>query len=143
MLSDAEVGELRDVAESTLDDTCTITRPGTGPRPFDHGTGRYLDPPRVTVYAGPCRIQVRSVVANVARAGERQVVQLVAELQLPVAAHPAITAGSSAAVAVNDVVHIDTCRHDPALVGRAPTVTQRTGKTHATTRRFQLTEVSG
>lgn len=128
---------LRAEAESLMVDTCRITRAGSGDPVFDPETGQYTPPARVTVYEGKCRLQVQSVIAGSSKtgAGERATVVQDAELQLPVEA--------TVSVVVNDVAEMLTAALDPAHVGRMLTVKALHSKTHATSRRLRVMEVTG
>lgn len=131
--------EGRALAESNMTDTCIITRvdPDAEPGEPDPDTLAYPDPPRITVYEGKCRLQVRSIVANASSsdAGERQTTVQESELQLPVA--------TSGDVAVTDVAKMLTCVLDPSLVDHEFTVKGRHGKSQATARRLRVEEVTG
>ena len=136
--------EDRAYAESLMLDTCTITRAGVGQGPFNDVTGQYDPPARVTVYAGKCRIQVTSIIANSTSttAGEREITVQGSELQLPVIAGEGDT-GSTGDVSIKDVAHIDTCVLDPELAGREFTISARHEKSQATSRRHRVTEATG
>ena len=82
----------RDAFAGILTDTCDITKPGPTKPVFDDETGQYVTPARVSVYRGPCRIQVKADInSNVVEttAGEREWTYLTAQLQLPVVTPPA------------------------------------------------------
>lgn len=127
----------RELAESIMVDTCVVTRPGVGTVTFDNTDGQYTYPVRVTVYAGKCRIQVTSLIANSSspQSGERQTTIQGSELQLPVA--------GTDTVSVNDVIEITAAPNDAALVGRKFTVVARHEKTQATSRRLRVEEATG
>lgn len=131
------VEDARVLAESLMVDTCIITRPGVGEPVFDPATGTYTDPARVTVFTGPCRLQVTSIIANSTNsaAGERENMVQGSEFQLPV--------GGTDDVTINDVIEITSAAFDPALVGRKFTVIARHQKTHATSRRLRVEEGTG
>lgn len=118
-------------------DTCTITRAGTGSGSFNETTGQYTAPARTTIYSGPCRIQITALIASSqdSNAGERVATVQVSELQLPIA--------GTGDVSYNDVAEITASVHDAELVGRKFTVDARHEKTHATSRRLRVTEVTG
>lgn len=120
-----------------MTDTCTITRAGVGTPTFNETTGQYTNPARVTIYSGPCRVQVTSLIANSAtsNAGERAATVQGSELQLPVA--------GTGDVSVNDVAEITASAHDDELVGRKFTISARHEKSHATARRLRVIEVTG
>lgn len=131
--------ELRALAESNMTDTCIITRvdPDAVPGTMDPVTLQYPTATRLTIYSGPCRLQIKSIVANASesQAGERQTTVQESELQLPVA--------TSGDVAVTDVARILTCPLDPSLVGREFTIKGRHGKSQATARRLRVQEATG
>ena len=137
------VADGRALAEANMLDTCTITRAGTGTGPWNDLTGQYDPPARVTVYGpdiapayGKCKIQDKSIIAGStsSNAGERAVIAQGSELQLPVI--------ESAAVAINDVAHIDNCVLDPSLTDHEYTISARHGKSQATSRRLRVVEVT-
>lgn len=125
-------------------DTCKITKPGTGGRVFDEATGEYADPARVTVYEGPCRMQVKADInSNVVEttAGEHEWTYLTSSLQLPVGDDPRIVTGSSADVAVDHIAEWLTCPDDPNMEGRLFNITGPFHKSQAVYRRFRVREV--
>lgn len=126
---------LRAEAERLQVDSCTITRPGTGKGDFNNVTGKYDKPARVEVYKGKCRIQVTRSAATDESSGERLVITQSAEWQGPVV--------GTEGISVNDVIHMDSCANDSALEGREFTVVARHEKTHATSRRLSVREVTG
>jgi hypothetical protein len=124
------------MAERLMTSTCTITRPGIGKGEFNDETGQYDDEPaRITVYTGKCRIQIKSSGATGASSGERVTITQQSEWQGPIT--------GTENVSVDDVIHIDTCPTDSALAGREFTVAGRNEKTHATSRRLPVSEVTG
>lgn len=138
MLADdiaAVLPELRAEAERNMQDTCIITRAGTGKGPWNESTGQYDKPPRVTVYEGKCRLQIQSVTnsASDSTAGDRATVVQGDVLQLPVA--------GTGEVSVNDEAEMLTCVSDGELVGHKYTVVGRHGKSQATSRRLPVKEI--
>lgn len=130
--------EGRNLIESLMTDTCTITRAGTDKGTKNEITGQYDSPPAsATVYMGKCRVQIKSVIASSSdqAAGERQVVAQEFELQLPVTGTESVT--------VHDVVEVLTAANDASLVGRKFTVAARHEKSQATARRLRVMEVTG
>lgn len=127
----------RAAAEGGFDDTCVITRAGTGKGAFNTSTGQYAAPARVTVYSGPCRIQVTALIANssASSAGQRAATVQASELQLPIA--------GTGDVSIKDVAKITASAHDAELVDREFTIDARHEKTHATSRRLRVSEVTG
>ncbi len=124
-------------------DTCRITKPGVGARTFNESNGQYTDPARVTVYQGPCRIQVKvDINSNVVEttAGDREWTYLVAQLQLPIDTPPGST-GSVAAVDVDHICEVLTSPSDSTLVGAKYNVQGIYHKSQAVYRRFRVREV--
>lgn len=129
-----------------MTDTCTITREDPdAPEPvMDPETLEYPDPARIVVYGpglaphfGKCRVQIKSAVATSSstNAGFREGTVQEFEWQGPVV--------GTEEIAVNDVIHMDTSKHDAALVGREFTVKARHEKSHATMRRLRVIEGTG
>ena len=135
--------------ESLLTDTCRITRaaeetPAEKRARFNETTKKYEDPPpRVTIYEGPCRVQVKvDVNSNVVEttAGEREWTYLTAHLQLPVD-HPAGASGDVNAIEVDDVCEILTAPYSPTLVGAQLNIQSTYHKSHAVYTRYRVREV--
>ena len=126
-------------AEGLMSDACTITRvdPNATPGVPDATTLVIPAPARVTVYAGKCRVQIKSMIASSSDsdAGERQATTQEFELQLPVV--------GTEGVSITDVVEVSTAVNDSALEGRKFTIVARHEKTHATSRRLRVIEVTG
>lgn len=140
------LAEGRVLAEALMTDTCTITRAGAGAGagagvgagvgPFNESTGQYDPPPRITVYTGKCRIQIKSAVASSAdsSAGDRLGTVQDRELQLPIT--------GTADVSIDDVAEVTAAVSDASLVGRKFTVTERHEKSQATARRLRVRQGS-
>lgn len=133
---DAVLLEGRGLAESLMNSTCRITANGAGEPVFDDETGQYTDPARVTVYEGPCRLQIRGD-RNAAEAssGDREVVTQEPELQLPVDGTEDVSVGHQVLILTNP--------RDASLVDRVFTVIGRHEKSQATARRLRVAEVVG
>lgn len=132
----ATIAEGRAEIESLMLATCRITKPGTGTPTFDEATGQYTDPPRVPVYEGKCRIQVKADInSNVVEttAGEREWTYLTMTLQLPIE--------GSEAVRPDDICEILTSPEDSSLEGRLLNIQGMYHKSAATHRRFRVREV--
>ena len=129
--------EQRTFAESLMVATCLITKDGVGEPVFNETTGQYTYPARVTVYEGPCRLQVKSVIAGStdADSGERLTTTQEAELQLPIAGTDGVAIDHQAKILTNPL--------DLSLVDRVFTVVARHEKSHATARRLRVVEVTG
>lgn len=137
LLSAVDVEFGRELAQAHFIDTCRITRDGDGPRVLDETTGEYVDPPRVVVYEGPCRVQVRSDInSNAVEAviGEHEFTYRTGTLQLPIE--------GTADIKPDYVAEHVSCPFDPSLEGRVYNMQAETkGKTHATHRRYRIREV--
>lgn len=126
-------------------DTCRITRDGDGGRgPLNEETGKYGDPPRVVVYEGPARLQVKADInSNVveATAGEHEWTYLTAQLQLP-ADTPADALGSVHDVSADDACEMLAAPHSPSLVGRRLGIQGPYHKSQAVYLRFRIKEAA-
>lgn len=127
-------------------DTCRVTKDGAGPKVWDEATLQYTLPPRVVVYEGPCRLQVRSDInANAVEAvvAEHEWTYRTATLQLPIDT-PAGATGSAAAVSTDHQAEILTCPLDSNMVGRILNLqAESKGKTMSSHRRFRTRELLG
>lgn len=124
-------------------DTCRITKPGVGKGPFNQATGKYDPPAPITVYEGPCRIQVKADInSNVVEttAGEREWTYLTGQLQLPVE-NPAGVTGSVNNIDVDQVCEMLACPHSPTLVGTKHNIQGTYHKSQAVYSRYRLREV--
>lgn len=137
LLSAADVAFGRALAEAHFVDTCRITKSGIGKGPFNETTGQYDPPPRVLVYEGRCRIQVRSDInSNAVEAvvGEHEWTYRTGTMQLPMA--------GTGDIKPDYVAEILTCPFDESMVGRQYNMqAESKGKTHATHRRYRIREV--
>lgn len=128
----------RALVEALMTDSCTITRPDPDAvrGEMDLDTMQYPPLDRITVYAGKCRLQIKSVVASSSdsSAGDRLGVVQDFELQIPV--------DGTKGVAINDVAEIVTAVSDDSLEGRLFTITARHEKSQATARRLRVSEVT-
>jgi hypothetical protein len=127
----------RSLAESLMTATCLITADGVGEPVFDDETGQYVEPERVTVYEGKCRVQIPGdrTASNEAEAGDREISTQEPELQLPVVGSEAVAVGHQALIVSNP--------RDTALVDRVFTVIGPHAKSQATARRLRVIEVTG
>lgn len=130
----ADLAELRAVDEEDMSSTCLITRAGTGASSIDPSTLAYVDPARVTVYEGKCKILDAGQFAN---AGEDIAAAAVWATQGRVVKLPVAT---STGIRQNDVVKILTNPADLELVDREFTVKGLHHKTQATSRRLMCLE---
>ena len=112
-----------------MTDACTITRV-TG-QTLDEDTGAYVDSTS-TIYSGKCKVAAQAqTVAALPLSGDRQVVALQREVDVPV---------STTGVLVGDVVTITAAVYDADLVGRVFRVREEVAKSHATARRLVVQE---
>jgi len=122
----------RKAAEALMVDACTVTRI-TGETVTTTGAIINTTAP---VYAGKCRIQVRTrerLGGSGREIGEAYVIVSRLELHLPMTV-PDILEG--------DLVVITASLYDPNLVNRPFTVRDSINKTHLTSRRITILEVS-
>lgn len=132
--------------ETLMLDTVRITKPGEGARVFDEETMQYTDPPRVVVYEGKCRLQVKADInSNVVEttAGDREATYLTATLQLPIDADDSTVVGEPGDVRPDHVAEYLTCLTDATMVGRKWNIQGIYHKSQATHRRFRVREVIG
>jgi len=140
---DQTVAEGRAEVESLMLDRCRITKPGAGDPVFNEANGQYTDPPRVVVYEGKCRIQVKADInSNVVEttAGEREWTYLTMTLQLPIDPGSG-DIGTTEAVRPDNIAEMLSCRHDADLEGRVLNIQGTYHKSQATHRRFRVREV--
>jgi hypothetical protein len=116
--------------ERLMVDTCIIDRK-TG-SVLDEATGKYIDT-YATVYEGPCRVQDSGLAGHQVDAGERPVELQTRTLQVPMAV---------TGVKVDDRVRITACKLDSDLVDRTFRIADLMHKTHATSRRLPIEEVT-
>jgi len=133
--------------ESLMLDRCRITKPDPdAPAPvLDESTGQYPPVPRIVVYEGKCRIQVKADInSNVVEttAGEREWTYLTMTLQLPVEPGPG-DIGSSSNVRPDNIAEMLSCPTDASLEGRLMNVQGLYHKSQATHRRFRVKELIG
>lgn len=142
-------------------DVCRITRParpsepgyqihaldGSDPQP-DEETLQYPEQGRVTVYEGPCRMQVKADInSNVVEttAGEREWTYLTSQLQLPVLVpegNALYVEGDPADVDVDNICEMLSSPYDPAMPGTIFNVQGPYHKSQAVYRRFRVREVA-
>jgi hypothetical protein len=120
----------RAAAEALMVDACIIER-STG----ETTSGGVVTPTRDEIYEGKCRLQVRSTTQDGQGTTAGEAYQLVAriELQIPVSA-PELLA--------DDRVTMTAAALDPQLVGKVYTVRDVLAKTHLTSRRVTVLEVT-
>lgn len=130
-------------------DTCKVTRDarvgdvGYVPQVMNPSTLQYPAQAQITVYQGPCRVQVKvDINSNVVEttAGEREWTYLVAQLQVPVTNPPGVT-GSVANIDVDHVCEVLTSPNDATLVGAKFNIMGPYHKSQAVYRRFRVREV--
>lgn len=130
-----------------------VTKAGEGEPVLDYSTGQMVDPPRVTVYEGPGRLQIRADInSNVVEAvvAEREAAYQTATLQLPIAVDTTDTTvtggapvGDPANVRNGMIAECLIEPDEPALPGRQFGVLANAYKSHATCRRLRVREVTG
>ncbi|MEV4521471.1 DUF6093 family protein [Micromonospora tulbaghiae] len=130
MVLDALLARGRAAAEALMTDECVIRRDGG--TTYDPETG-YPTESTSQVYAGKCRVQQQSASAGAREVGEAAVLLLRLEVQVPM---------SVVGVQADDVVEVTASRHDVELVGRRFRVRDLFHKTHATSRRLGVEEVT-
>lgn len=129
MSIEAAIARGRAAAEALMVDACTIQRPGTE---ATSATG-VVTPSLTSIYTGKCRLQVRQQTGAGQNIGEAYVIVERLELQLPMTT-PALLEG--------DVVTMTASALDPLLPGKKYTVRDTLAKTHLTSRRVTVLEVT-
>lgn len=131
MSAASALARARVFAQSLMVDRVTIRRQ-TGSTEDDNGV---ITPVYTDLYVDrACRIQIRGAWGQSREVGEAQVVLLQAELQLP---------HTVTGLQVDDEAVVTASAHDAELVGRVLRVRDIPDKTHATMRRYMITEVTG
>lgn len=119
------IARSRAMAESMMQDACTITRK-TG-QSFNNSTGAYEDT-FSTIYTGKCRVQTQTwQQAEQPSSGGRVMATAVFTVSVPM---------SVTGVEVDDIVTITSTTFDNDLDGQAFRVRQQVFKTHMTARRL-------
>lgn len=135
----AALPELREHANSLMQDTCTITIPGEGEGTYDPETSTTVPPVPTVIYPRPdtdddgrCRIQLSQPVSDR---------PLVAVDQKTVVSHVISIPVGTATVPKLATITITASTHDQANVGRQFAVRSRLTKTQATAERLQADEI--
>lgn len=104
----AHLPAMRAEAESLMVDSIRFAHPGT--ETYDDTTGGYVTTPGTTIYAGPCKVQVRAASPADASVGDAELVIDRLEIHVPVSAVdiPPSSVGTITAVGAAS---------DPSLVG--------------------------
>lgn len=133
----------RRLAESKMTSSCTITRAGIGKGPFNHETGTYDPPARITVYVGRCKVQDNGRSTGGAEAGEVEVAVDSMELHLPVESNGYQRDSDDVPLRPrrDDVARIDSNPLDEALVGGELIVQAPHSATAKTARRLPVEAV--
>jgi hypothetical protein len=118
----------RQMAENGMVDACQIRRQ-TG----ETTTGGVITPTWTSLYDGPCRVQMRSITGGQATVGEAAVILERLEVQLPV---------TVVGLQEGDQVTVTASMGDPDLVARVFRVRDVLSKSHLTSRRVTVTEVT-
>lgn len=120
----------RRYAEAGMTDTCLIT----------YASGVHTDPltgqvteQRITRYSGRCRMQQAQPQGRRVAVGQVPVVVLELQLQLPVTGTEQVAAGDQVVI---------TASGDAGLLGRTWRVRDLTHKSHLTSRRLMLEEIT-
>jgi hypothetical protein len=121
----------RRAAERLMVDSCTIRRVTSSATDPETGvvTATYL-----TVYNGKCRVQQKIPVSKPGDVGQAAVWLQRLELQVPMAA---------TGIQSNDLATVTASVLDPDLLNRTWHVRELGHKTHATSRRVQIEEITG
>jgi hypothetical protein len=127
----AAVAAGRHAAESLMTDSCTIT--AVTATVTDDLSGQVVQQTRIR-YLGRCRVQAPDVQGLRLDVGEVSRVVLRLQLQVPVAGTELVARG--------DQVLITVSPGDSALVGRTFVVRDLAHKSHATSRRLSIEEVT-
>lgn len=152
LISLNEIEEDRAMARAEMIDTGRVTRPARETDPgyvapvMDPDTLQYSESPRVTVYEGACRVQVRSDINSNAVevvAGDREGTYRTSTAQFPMEPIPGET-GHPGWIQSDNELEILTSPLDPIRVGTILNLQADTkSKTQATHRRFRAREVIG
>lgn len=118
-------------AESIMLDSCTITRHTTT---FTNPETGAQTKSVATIYTGKCRIQQQMPgSASPAQPGEAYLLMLQLSVQIPISVED---------VQPGDIVTVTAASMDPELAGRTFRVQALAHKTHATSRRLAVQEVT-
>ena len=130
MSRDSALTRGRIAAEAGMVDACDIERTVS-----ESTSGGIVTPTTTDVYSGKCRLQVASSTeqGQAAKIGEAYRIVARKELQLPISA-PQLQEG--------DLVMVTAAALDPQLVGKKFRVRDVLTKTHATSRRATVLEVT-
>lgn len=132
-----EAGRIR--ANSLMQDACTITVPGTGEPVYDKVHNVSVDPERVTLYSGPCRVRTPRLLAGTqAAVGPDMITQVYFVVSIPVGSLD--PAGNPVVVPKAARVTITTARHDPVSPGGVFVVNAVQHVTQATAMKMQCIE---
>lgn len=118
----------RTAAEALMVDACTI-RHKTG----ESASGGVITPTYSTLYNGKCRVQVRSEAGQGQNVGEAYLVVERHEVQLPM---------TVTGLREGDQITITASALDPDLVGRVYVVRDVVRKSHLTSRRVTVLEIT-
>lgn len=130
MSAEAAVLAGRRAAESLMQDTCTVERPGEPVT--DPETGE-VTPSLTSVYTGPCKVQQTISQGSNPSAGSHAFTIQDSRVDFPVSAGP---------FAVDDVVTVTASALDPQLVGTVYRVAELFHKSFATAQRTRVEEVT-
>ena len=149
LISPDDIAQGRALAEAEMIDRYRFTRPGAGVPVFDNDTGQYTDPPRLVVYEGRGRMQVRADInsnAVEAEFGDHEWTYRTAQLQLPITAgtdsQGRADIGNPAYITPDCVGEVLESPLDESRVGRVINVVAETKtKTLASSRKLSVREL--
>lgn len=119
----------RAAAEALMVDACTVTRQ-TGE---SVGTGGVITPTTTELYSGKCRVQIEADTGQGTSVGEAYRIVERRVIQLPM---------TVTGLAEGDRIEITASALDPELVGKVYAVRDVPAKTHLTSRRVTVQEVT-
>jgi hypothetical protein len=128
MSIESAIARGRAAAENLMVDACVITRK-TG----ETTSGGVITPTLTTLYTGKCRVQVKSEAGAGQNVGEAFRVVERHEVQLPM---------TVTGLQEGDSIQVTASALDPDLVGRVYVVRDVLRKSHLTSRRVTVTEVT-
>jgi hypothetical protein len=128
MSIEAALARGRAAAEALQVDTCVIKRK-TG----ETTSGGVITPTLTTLYTGKCRVQIKSEAGAGQNVGEAYLVVERHEIQLPI---------TVTGLQEGDSITITASTLDPDLVGRVYVIRDVLRKSHLTSRRVTVTEVT-
>jgi hypothetical protein len=129
MTVEGAIGRARVLAEQLMVDACVIKRAAGETT----GAGGVITPATTTLYTGKCRVQGRPGNRQGTDVGEAYLVIEHHEVQLPM---------TVAGLREGDQITITASALDPDLVGKVYVIRDVLAKTHLTSRRVEVLEVT-